>query len=172
MAHRFNVSTYYVTPEHLEKMREFSGSSGHSLQDLVNQFTRGHTTNHRPYYEHLARLDVTKRGMDVDEWVDIVINEGFKALPAYKEQPTSDEIGQNPLGHIILPSDVITQDGNYMYLTKQNLILVKTANYFDGSSIAKFISRIIFDHLNSRWEKNYARQMQAEKSNDWLKIRS
>jgi hypothetical protein len=169
MAHRFNVSTYYVTPEHLEKMREFSEASGHSLQDLVNQFTRGHTTNHRPYYEHLARLDVTKRGMDVDEWVEIVINEGFKALPPYKEQLTSDEIGQNPLGHIILPSDVITQDGNYMHLTKQNLILVKTANYFDGSSIAKFISRIIFDHLNSRWEKNYARQMEAEKSNDWLK---
>lgn len=172
MAYRFNVSSYYVSPDHLGKMQEFSEASGHSIQDLINQFTRGHITNHRPYYEGLARLDVAKRGMDGDEWVEIVINKGFKDLLPYNQHPTSDEIGQNPLGHILLPNNVIAQDSNYMYLTKQNLILVKTANYFDGSSVAKFISRIIFEHLNSRWERNYARQMETEKSNDWLKIRS
>ncbi|WP_373527396.1 hypothetical protein [Nostoc sp.] len=169
MAYKFNVSTFYVTPDHLEKMREFSEASGHSQQDLVNQFTRGHITNHRSHYEQLARLDLIKRGMDTDEWVEVVVGEGFKALPPYKEQPVAEEIGQNPLGHIILPSNLIAQDGNYMHLGKQNLILVKTAHYFDGSSIARFISKIIFDHLTTRWKKNYARQMEAEKSNDWLK---
>jgi hypothetical protein len=58
---------------------------------------------------------------------------------------------------------------NYIHLTKQNFILLKTAIYFDGSRIAQYLSKIIHEHLQRNWDALYAPQIEAENSNDWLK---
>lgn len=125
----------------------------------------------RPYYETLARLDVAKREMDEDEWAEVIVGQGFDALPEYKNPIVDGEISPSPLGHIILPTKVDRRDINYIFLTKQNYILLRTAIYYDGSKIAQYLSRIIYEHLQRNWEPLYAAQVAAETSNDWLKRR-
>lgn len=169
MSYQFNLSYYYITPENNERLDTFSQASGDSRQTLVMQYARGWLGRNRPYYTGLAKLDFTKREIDVDEWIDIVINQGFEGLPDYIIPPTSEDIPPNPLGHVVLPGGMQKQVINYIHLTKQNFILLKTAIYFDGSRIAQYLSKVIHEHLQRNWDALYAPQIEAETSNDWLK---
>jgi hypothetical protein len=172
MAYQFTLSRYYITPEHDAMLESFSKASGDSRQTLIMQYTRGWLGRNRPCYTQLAILDRTKRDISTDQWVEIVLSQGFKALPPYKDQILEHEIPRNPLAHIVLPEKVIERNSNYFDLTKQNYLLIRTAIHFDDSSGTKFVSKIIHEHLQRNWEPLYAPQMDAETSNDWLKTRS
>ncbi|MBE9037661.1 transposase [aff. Roholtiella sp. LEGE 12411] len=169
MAYQFNLSYYYITPENSLKLDAFSEASGDSRQILIMQYVRGWLGRNRLYYAGLARLDLRKREINIDEWVEVVINQGFESLPDYKSSLVDSDVPPNPLGHIVLPGGMDRQVINYIYLTKQNYILLRTAIYFDGSRIAQYLSKIIHEHLQRNWEPLYAPQMDAETSNDWLK---
>jgi hypothetical protein len=169
MSYQFNLSYYYITPENNKKLDTFSEASGDSRQTLIMQYVRGWLGRNRAYYTGLARLDFTKREIGVDEWINIVVTQGFEGLPDYKSPPTSEDIAPNPLGHVVLPGGMEKQVINYIYLTKQNFILLKTAIYFDGSRIAQYLSKIIHEHLQRNWDALYAPQLEAENSNDWLR---
>ncbi|PHK43852.1 hypothetical protein VF13_24820, partial [Nostoc linckia z16] len=56
-----------------------------SRQTLVMQYVRGWLGRNRKYYEQLAKIDVAKREMDIDEWVNVVINDGFAEV----KEPTA-----------------------------------------------------------------------------------
>ncbi|MBD2565279.1 MULTISPECIES: transposase [Nostoc] len=168
MAYQFNLSYYYITQEHDDYLTAFSEASGDSRQTLIMQYVRGWLGRNRSYYEALARLDVAKRGISIDEWVSTVVSQGFDALPDYKQPIINGEISQNPLGHIILPSNTIKRESNYISLTKQNFVLLRTAIHFDGGRIAHFISKVIYEHLLRNWQALYANQVSAETSNNWL----
>lgn len=169
MSYRFNLSYYYITPENNKKLDDFGKASGDSRQTLIMQYVRGWLGRNRAYYTNLARLDFTKREMGVDEWINIVISQGFDALPHYKSSLMSEDIPPNPLGHIVLPTGMDRQVINYLHLTKQNFILLRTAIHFDGSRIAQYLSKIIHEHLQRNWDVLYAPQIDAETSNNWLK---
>lgn len=173
MAQIFPLTNYYICPQHEEWLQEFSAASGDARQTLINQFVRGWLKLNRPYFEDLARLDIVKRGMDTDEgvneWERIVITQGFDKLPPYVDEIVSGEISTNPIAHIILPGEMIKKDINDLTLTKENLILLRTAIHYDGSKIIQYISKIVFEHLQRMWNKHYAPQIAAEKSNDWLR---
>ncbi|MBN3948446.1 MAG: transposase [Nostoc sp. NMS7] len=169
MAYQFNLSYYYVTPENNEKLDIFSKASGDSRQTLIMQYVRGWLGRNRPYYTNLARLDFTKREIEASEWIDVVINQGFEGLPDYRSPIQDGDVPPNPLGHIVLLGVMDKQVINYIHLTKQNYILLKTAIYFDGSRIAQYLSKIIHEHLQRNWDALYAPQIKAENSNDWLK---
>lgn len=168
MAYRFSLSRYYVTPEHDKKLEDFSSASGDSRQTLIMQYVRGWIGRNRSYYKHLAVLDLQKREMPPDVWVQIVLDEGFKELPPYKAQILEDEVPKNPLAHIVLPDEMLDKQSNYFPLTRQNYLLLLTAIHFDGSSATRFISKIIYEHLDRNWNALYASQVAAETSNNWL----
>lgn len=168
MAYQFNISYYYLTKEHDDYLTAFSEASGDSRQALIMQYVRGWLGRNRSCYQTLARLDVVKREVSIDEWVNVVVKQGFDALPEYKQPTIDEEIAQNPLGHIILPTNTIKRESNYISLTKQNFILLRTAIYFDGGRIAHFISKVIYEHLLRNWQTLYASQVTAETSNSWL----
>jgi len=169
MAYQFSLSYYYITEQHDKQLDSFSEASGDSRQDLINQYVRGWLGRNRSYYETLARLDLNKREINIDDWIETVVTQGFEALPDYKNSISDGEIPSNPLGHIILPAKMDRRDINYIFLTKQNYILLRTAIYYDGSKIAQYLSRIIYEHLQRNWELLYAPQVAAETSNNWLK---
>ncbi|NDJ20995.1 transposase [Nostoc sp. B(2019)] len=169
MAYQFSLSRYYVTPENDEKLEAFSDASGDSRQTLIMQYTRGWLGRNRVYYTQLAILDLRKREISASEWVQIVLGEGFKGLPPYKNPILEDEVSKDPLAHIILPDGVLEKQSNYFALTRQNYLLLRTAIHFDGSSATRFISKIIHEHLIRNWDSLYAAQVVAETSNDWLK---
>jgi hypothetical protein len=169
MAYQFNLSYYYITPGNNAKLEAFSEASGDSRQILIMQYVRGWLGRNRAYYTNLAFLDFTKREIDVDEWINIVINQGFEELPDYKSPIEGEDVPPNPLGHIVLPGEMDKQVINYIQLTKQNYILLRTAIHFDGSRIAQYLSKIIHEHLQRNWASLYAPQIEAENSNNWLK---
>lgn len=169
MAYQFPLSYYYVTEQDDQRLDLFSQASGDSRQTLIMQYVRGWLSGNRSYYVALAQLDIAKRQMNEDDWVNIVINEGFDALPEYKIPIVEGEIPNNPLNYFPFPKNVIRRDINYINLTKQNYILLKTAIYFDNSKIAQFISKIIYEQLLRNWENLYYPQITAETSNNWLR---
>lgn len=154
-------------PEHDKKLTAFSQASGDSRQTLLMQFTRGWLSRNRDYYDRLAKLDISRRNISADKWVEIVLNKGFDALPNNR-QPLFD-IPKNPLGHIILPSTVEKRTIKYIKLSRRNAIALRTAIYFDGADNNVFFSRIAFEHLERNWDNLYASQVEAEYSNEWLK---
>jgi hypothetical protein len=168
MSYQFSLSYYYVTKEHDEYLNKFSEASGDSRQTLIMQYVRGWLSQNRQHYEALARLDLYKRGMSVDDWVDVVVKQGFDKLPDYQQPIVDGEISLIPSAHIFLPPDMERRDINYIPLTKQNFILLRTAIYFDGGRIAQFISKVVYEHLRNKWIALYLPQIQAEVSNNWL----
>ncbi|PHJ64993.1 hypothetical protein VF04_04205 [Nostoc linckia z7] len=169
MAYQFSLTYYYITQEHDDYLTSFSEASGDSRQTLVMQYVRGWLGRNRKYYEQLAKIDVAKREMDIDEWVNVVINDGFAGMPDYRYPIADGDIPPNPLGHIVLPGNMERRDINYIHLTKQNYILLRTGIHFDGGRIAHFMSKVVHEHLFRNWQVLYLPQIQAETSNDWLK---
>lgn len=169
MAHQFSLSYYYITEQDDKRLSLFSEASGDSRQTLITQYVRGWLGRNRSYYIGLAALDLAKRGIDAQKWVETVVNEGFDALPPYKVPIADGEVAQNPLSHIVLPSNMVRRDINYIPLTKQNYVLLRTAIYFDTSKIAQYISKIIYEQLSRNWDELYATQVAAENNNDWLR---
>jgi hypothetical protein len=169
MAYQFNLSYYYVTPDNSSKLDAFGKASGDSRQTLIMQYVRGWLGRNRAYYTNLALLDCTKREIDVENWINIVMDEGFEGLPDYKSPFLSEDVPPNPLAHIVLPAEMDKQVINYVQLTKQNYILLRTAIHFDGSSISRYLSKVVHEHLQRNWESLYAPQIESENSNDWLK---
>lgn len=168
MAIRFGLSRYYITEENDKRLLEFGEASGDTRQTLIMQFTRGWLGLNRNYFINLAKLDCHKRGMTHDGWATLVVDKGFSGLIDYKFPILEGEIPANPLSHIVLPSQVIEKSVNYITLSRQNYILLRTAIHFDGSGISAYISRIIHEHLQRNWDKLYVPQMEAEQSNNWL----
>ncbi|WP_375497595.1 hypothetical protein [uncultured Nostoc sp.] len=105
----------------------------------------------------------------IDDWLETVVNQGFEALPDYKTPIINHEILPNPLKRIILPAKMDRKDINYIFLIKQNYVLLRTVVYYDGSKIAQYLSRIVYEHLQRNWELLYAPQVAGETSNNWLK---
>lgn len=169
MAYQFSLSRYYITPANDEKLEAFSNASGDSRQTLIMQYTRGWLGRNRPHYTQLAVLDLQKREMSTSEWAKIVLEQGFKGLPPYKQPILEHEIPKDPLAHIVLPDDVIEKQSNYFSLTRQNYLLLRTAIHFDGSSVTKFVSKIIHEHIQRNWTMLYQPQIEAEDSDYWLK---
>jgi hypothetical protein len=166
---RFNLSRYYITEENDKRLLEFSKASGDTRQTLIMQFTRGWLGRHRDYFISLAKLDYSKRGMTHDGWALIVVDKGFDGLPDYKSIIEEGEMpSANSLPRVVLPTGMIEKSINYINLSRQNYILLRTAIYFDGGSIATYISKIIHEHLERNWHKLYVPQMEAENSNQWL----
>ncbi|MBW4689675.1 MAG: transposase [Komarekiella atlantica HA4396-MV6] len=169
MAYQFPLSYYYVTEQDDKRLEKFSEASGDSRQTLIMQYVRGWLGRHRLYYVALSRLDIAHRQINEDQWVETVVNQGFDALPEYKTPIVDGEIPPNPLAHIVLPGNMVRRDINYIALTKQNYLLLRTAIYFDTSKIAQYISKIIYEQLARNWDNLYAAQVAAENSNDWLR---
>jgi predicted GIY-YIG superfamily endonuclease len=91
-AYLFNLSWYHITPANNAYLDTLSEALGDSRQTLITQYVQEWLGRNRAYYTGLARLDFTKREIDVDEWIDIVIAQGFEGLPDYKSPPTSEDI--------------------------------------------------------------------------------
>jgi hypothetical protein len=169
MAIKFNLSYYYITEENDSKLLQFSEASSDTRQTLIMQYVRGWIGRNRTYYTNLARLDCAKRKMNYTDWTKIVVDEGFSGLPSYQTSIAEGEIPTNPLAHIVLPSEILNKSINYIFLSRQNYILLRTAIYYDGGKISAYISRIIQEHIQRNWDALYLPQIQAEHSDDWLK---
>lgn len=168
MAIKFNLSYYKITEENDQRLNQFSQASGDTRQTLIMQYVRGWIGRNRTYYTNLAKLDCAKRGMNHSDWADRVIETGFDGLPNYQAPIEDGEIPSNPLAHIVLPPQTESKSINYIFLSRQNYILLRTAIYYDGGSITNYISRIIDEHLQRNWNALYLPQIQAEHSDDWL----
>lgn len=170
MAYRFPMTYYYISPENNERLTAFREATGDSEKVLVTQYVRGWLGRNRRYYTDLAKMDVAKREMNTDEWVETIVDKGVETLSPYKQPILDDDIPRNPLGHVILPSNNMIQRWlNYIELGKQNIALLRVAILYDGGSVTKYISRIIQEHIERNWDTLYAAQVAAEHSNNWLK---
>lgn len=170
MAYRFPMTYYYINPENHERLTAFREASGDSEKTLITQYVRGWLGRNRRYYTDLAKMDIGKREIDEDKWVQTIVEEGVEALPPHKQAISASDIPTNPLAHIILPANNMVQRWlNYIELGKQNIALLRIAILYDGGSVTKFISRIVQEHIDRNWDNLYADQVAAEHSNDWLK---
>ena len=168
MSHNLRIPRYYITKADDKRMSEFEAISGDSRYQLINQFIRGLLTKHRDYYVCLAKMDREARELDPQRWIDIIMAEGYEGLPPYRK-PISPPVEADPLLKIDLPDNCMQMFGNYVKLSQQNYLLVKTlVHYSPEGSLAKSVGRIIREHIDRSWYKIYYPQVKAADSSTWL----
>lgn len=168
MAHRFNISRYYITSEDDRRMSKFEAISGDRRYPLIGQYIRGFMARHRPYYIELARYDVKARGMIPHEWAAIVLKEGYKGLPPYLDPEYKPDTSCDPLANVELPDDCLSKTGNYIPLTRQNYILMQTLFHYGEGTQGRLIGLIIREHISRNWKNLYNEQIVANSSYEWL----
>lgn len=165
VAKRYSIAYYYVSPEDLECIKAFLALSGDSEKSLITQFVRGWLSKNRDYYLDLASRDSEARQIPFSQWAETVYNEGFDALPNYKQ--SIGEIPPNPLRDVVLPVNVERRQISYITLGVQNYCLFLFAINFDREGAVRFVSRVVKEHLQRNWEKLYAPQVAAENFQNW-----
>ncbi len=162
MAERYSLAYYYVSPEDAQKIDAFRKVSGDSEKNLVTQYVRGWIGRNREYYQKLAQFDAQNRGISFPEWGKIVVTHGIEGLPPYKYEVKN--IPDNPLKDVVLPSNLIKRNINYILLGRQNLAFLRVGILYDRDNAIGFVSRIIKEHLARNWDTLYASQVEAEES--------
>lgn len=164
MATEFRLSAIYLNAEYREKFYSCV-SLGWAESRFVTQCLHYHMARYWEYYATVMELDAPARGMVMDDYYDYLFGSDFRNLgiPPY--------VGDRP---VFPPSPIArvaahpqTKENQLTYanipIGEHNYVLLRAGFIADGGPLTQLASRIVIDHLQACYEKNYRPMIEAHR---------
>ncbi|MBE9108268.1 hypothetical protein IQ273_02375 [Nodosilinea sp. LEGE 07298] len=162
MARQVRLNYIYASATTWERFDLACDQLGWAKKSLVQQCLHEFFHQHHAFYQGAAIADAAARQMDEAEYYRTLRDKSEDDLRRYTlERPGFEVTPLDPVPFNPSGTD-IQRTYNVITISNYNAVLLKVARIVDTGPMVQLVSRIIEQHFEAYWEKNYFPQIERD----------